>query len=211
MESETAETTDRTTDRRRTRHQHRRGELLAACWDYVERRGLAGLSLRPLAEDVGVSAATLLHHFGSKEQLAVELSRFAHLKASQRVTAFLERERGRAQDPFGAFEAEVRHQLRDDANGVRSFFEIYGLALQDPALYREFLDGFVNWLPVIEAALRAEGCPKQRVAGTATLILAASRGLSMDFLATGDADRLDAALASLRALIETLLSGSART
>ena len=44
--------------------------LLAA---YVLKRGLAGLSLRPLAAAAGTSDRMLLYHFGSKQQLVADL------------------------------------------------------------------------------------------------------------------------------------------
>ena len=60
-------------DGRSLRYQHRRGELLEAVGEYVLDNGLASLSLRRVAEAVGVSHVTLQHHFGTKEQLVGEI------------------------------------------------------------------------------------------------------------------------------------------
>src|SRR5271154_2488269 len=60
-------------DGRSLRYQHRRGELLEAVGEYVLDNGVASLSLRRIAEAVGVSHVTLQHHFGSKEQLVGEI------------------------------------------------------------------------------------------------------------------------------------------
>jgi AcrR family transcriptional regulator len=47
----------------------RRAELLDALVDYAIERGFSELSWRPIACALGVSPTTLVHHFGSKEQM----------------------------------------------------------------------------------------------------------------------------------------------
>lgn len=51
----------------------RRARLLAQVRDCLLRRGLMGFSLRAVAAEVGIPHRTLLHHFGSKEQMLVEV------------------------------------------------------------------------------------------------------------------------------------------
>lgn len=60
-------------DGRRTRHQHRRPELVSALAAYFLDHGVADHSLRPVAAAIGVSHSTLLRHFSSKEELIVEV------------------------------------------------------------------------------------------------------------------------------------------
>ena len=48
---------------------HKRDELLRDVVAYLEREGVANLSLRPLAAELDTSARMLLHYFGSKEAL----------------------------------------------------------------------------------------------------------------------------------------------
>ena len=60
-------------DGRTLRYQHRRPELLAAAVEYILERGIAELSLRPMAKELGVTHATLLRHFGTKEALVLEV------------------------------------------------------------------------------------------------------------------------------------------
>jgi AcrR family transcriptional regulator len=45
----------------------RREELEEALVDYVLAHGISNLSLRPLAEALGVSTYSLVYHFGSKD------------------------------------------------------------------------------------------------------------------------------------------------
>ena len=60
-------------DGRVLRYQHRRPQLLAAAVDYVLDHGIADLSLRPMASSLGVTHATLIRHFSSKEALVAAL------------------------------------------------------------------------------------------------------------------------------------------
>ena len=50
----------------------RRQELLDGTVDYLIGHGVAGLSLRPLADALGTSDRMLIHHFGSKQELLTQ-------------------------------------------------------------------------------------------------------------------------------------------
>jgi AcrR family transcriptional regulator len=56
-------------DRRIRRHAETRSQVLAAAWDLAERRGIASLSLRELASDVGMRAPSLYTYFDSKNAI----------------------------------------------------------------------------------------------------------------------------------------------
>ncbi|WP_238395525.1 TetR/AcrR family transcriptional regulator [Mycolicibacterium sp. CBMA 295] len=60
-------------DGRTLRYQHRRPELLAAATEYVLDHGIGDLSLRNMARALGVTHATLLRHFSSKEDLILQV------------------------------------------------------------------------------------------------------------------------------------------
>src|SRR4051794_2612086 len=60
-------------DGRTLRHQHRRPELVAALVEYVLDNGIADFALRPAANAVGVTHATLIRHFATKEELLTEV------------------------------------------------------------------------------------------------------------------------------------------
>lgn len=55
-----------TADRRTRRHEQTRREILDAGWRLAERDGIAGLSLRDLAREVGMRAPSLYTYFDSK-------------------------------------------------------------------------------------------------------------------------------------------------
>ena len=69
------------------RDPRRRAEWTAAATDYVLEHGLIGLSLRPLAADLGTSDRMLLYHFGSKDELVAAVLRDSNDRAIAQVAA----------------------------------------------------------------------------------------------------------------------------
>ena len=55
----------------------RRGRLLDQVVAHLARHGLANVSLRPMAAALGVSVNSLVHHFGSKDDLIIAALRRA--------------------------------------------------------------------------------------------------------------------------------------
>lgn len=56
-----------------TRRKSRRGEILRCFTELVAARGYDEVSVRDVAEALGISKGTILHHFGNKESLLEEL------------------------------------------------------------------------------------------------------------------------------------------
>lgn len=172
---------------------HRRAALLEAITDYVLEHGLAELSLRPLAQAVGTSPRILLYHFGSKEELVASA-----LKAARtRETATAESYRASTADvPLADLLRTAWEWISAASNHrfLRLFFEVYGLSLQDSKRFPGFLESVVaDWLPLVEASLRAGGLEAARARALAPLIVAVERGLLLDLLATGERQRADRA------------------
>ncbi len=63
----------------------RRAEWTEAATDYVLEHGLIGLSLRPLAADLGTSDRMLLYHFGSKDELVAAVLRTSNARSTAYV------------------------------------------------------------------------------------------------------------------------------
>ncbi|SFR62511.1 TetR/AcrR family transcriptional regulator [Microbacterium azadirachtae] len=78
----------------------KREEILEAALEIVGRRGYRNASVREIADAVGLSPAGLLHYFGTKEQLFVEI-----LRARDRRDTAADDEL----EFFDAFLAIVRH------------------------------------------------------------------------------------------------------
>jgi AcrR family transcriptional regulator len=180
-------------DGRTLRYQHRRGELLDAVGEYVLDNGIGGMSLRRVAQDVGVSHATLQHHFGSKEQLIDEI--IDHVLTRTLVPPAADVEPPTVPDA----EQRLREMwaqwtsptgLRD----IRLFLEMVGHSFYDTngyaAAMRRSMEARTR---IMAAAIIAQGCPPEEAPVVATLLIGELRGLMTDLLITGDQERIDAA------------------
>jgi AcrR family transcriptional regulator len=176
----------------------RRSELLDAVADYLLEHGLADLSLRPLAAAIETSPRMLLYHFGSKEQLVVAALGRARERETELFSGWAH-PMGAAEDP----EQLARRAwawMSDTANEpfMRLFFEVYGMALQEPDRYPGFLDRAVeDWLTALTEGLRDAGVDHAEARKAATIVVGVARGLLLDLLATGDRQRINAAIDSL--------------
>ena len=181
----------------------RKQELLEAAYKYVLGNGLADMSLRPLAKEIGSSPRVLLFLFGSKEEL---------------IRALLARAR----------EEELRYlaELRDERSGLAATGQDVWAWLADPshrALLALWVEGYArsllgepgpwagfgrdtvhDWLDLLAGRQAADpggpGAEAER-----TLLLAVLRGALLDLLATGDTERVTRAVEEhLRAVEEHL-------
>jgi AcrR family transcriptional regulator len=182
----------------------RREELRNALGDYVLSQGLADMSLRPLAAALSTSPRMLLYHFESKERLVSEGLAVARMRQAEQSYAWLEAQPELAPDAL--LRRFWRWQLAEQRPFLRLFFEVYGLALQDPARFPGFLDHAVSdWLGFIASLLRRAGVRRARAHTAATVVVAAYRGLLLDVLATGDEKRTTRALALLLEALDAAL------
>lgn len=170
----------------------RRAALLERITDYVAANGLSDLSLRPLADAVESSPRVLLYYFTSKEDLIGEV--LAQLRGRQRdVFATLPRNAATYADTVRA--AWKLMSAPEHERVFRLFFEVYGLALQAPARYAEFLRGAVDdWIGYLAATKLAEGYARREARAIATVLLAGYRGFLLDLLATRERARVDRAV-----------------
>ncbi|MFD9007378.1 TetR/AcrR family transcriptional regulator [Streptomyces sp. NPDC059582] len=164
-----------------------------AAVDHVAAHGIADLSLRGLGAAIGVSHRMLIHYFGSKERLFVEIVR----TSEQRQRDLLSRLRLEpGLSPVDAARL-LRQHLTDPrlAGQERLFFEIHGQALRGRPEATPVLEGLVNdWLEPLVAAEVATGVDPAAARNRARLGLATVRGLLLDLLATGDRDGVNAAM-----------------
>ncbi len=170
-----------------------RQKLLEAAIAYVERRGISDLSLRELAAGIGTSARMLVHHFGSKEGLWVEMAREVERRQREALLAMLP-------DPSADLAEGVRRWWRRISDPARwpqerLFFELYGRALQDRPGTQGLLEGIVDeWVEQGVAMGRQRGVPAARARARTRAGLAVVRGLLLDLLSTRDRDGVDAAI-----------------
>ncbi|MEJ2860856.1 TetR/AcrR family transcriptional regulator [Actinomycetospora flava] len=178
-------------------HEHR-AALLDAAVDHATEQVFAELSWRSVAAALGVSTTTLVHHFGTKEQmLAAILDRLRErLIAGSRDLAGEHADLATTARAFWTWSADERRWPT-----LRLFFAVYGQALQSPDAHAGFL-GQVgsDWTAALRAAQGPDVDP-DLASRRATLVVATLRGLLLDLLASGDRARVeDAAEAYLASL-----------
>ena len=191
-------------DGRRTRHATRREELLEAAADYVLDAGLTSLSIRPMAAALGLSHRTLLYHFGSKDELIIEVLDLIRARDKARIRAYLAgADTSSTTELFRA--AWGYFSAHDRIPYIRFFHEVLTLGLRGApydAWARQIVASRVG---MISAALVAQGVPAKRAGPAATLIIAAVRGLQLHLLSTGDRSTTDAAFEELLSSLQTQL------
>ena len=176
--------------------------LLERAYQYALEHGLADMSLRPLAAAIGSSPRVLLFLFGSKDGLVSELL----AKARRDELAFLaEATAGQPADLAAAVAATWQWLAADQVKPVLTLWtEAYARSLAEPeGPWSGFAARSVaDWLDVLGPGPSAS---PDSDSGTAeadrTLALAVLRGCLLDLLATGDAERVGAAVASYTGLI----------
>ena len=167
-------------------------EILATARELLEREGLQALSMRNLAEQIGIRAASIYKHFDSKEALEAAL-------ISQ-----------------GFQEQAVLHEaaLRASDRPVAAMAEAYrDFARRHPHLYRLMYDGSLDRSLLVPGTEEAAAAPATRVFGDdedlARAAFAFAHGMTIlelnhRFPANADMDAAwDRGLAALEATIPT--------
>jgi len=173
----------------------RRAKLLDEVVGYLSQHGVAGVSLRPVARELGVSVNALVHHFGSKDELVV-----AALRRAAEIQQGVE-ERWRRQIPHLST-AELQRRWWRLINRSPEHLALVRLGLEAATLDATVsgLPGDVRaeqisfWREDIAARLIADGIRPGDAEREASLVKATFTGLVLDLLATGHRKRLTDAL-----------------
>ena len=162
----------------------RRDEVAQAATDYVLEHGLVGLSLRPLAAELGTSDRMLLYHFDSKDDLIATVLR----TSNDRSVAVI-----RAMEPS----AGVRRAVLDLWAVVTSapldrcqrlYVEAAALGLFGREPYASVVrEANEVWVAAVADHLAASGTPRSRARRVVALLDAAMMGFQLDLpLDAGD-------------------------
>jgi AcrR family transcriptional regulator len=186
----------------RPRDPHRRTEILDAILDYLAETGITGLSLRPIAQALGHSTRLLTHHFADKDALlAALLARLDEVQHEQlhATEGWDDTDRG-----VGAIVRDSwhRHLMLGNLAHTRLIREIEGLAAAGRLGDRvpKFLTERARF---VAGALTARGLDPREALVKATFLNSAYAGLQADLLATGDLERVEAALEDLCTLADS--------
>ena len=160
-----------------------RERLLTAAVEQAMRGGITDMSLRELAAAIGTSHRMLLYHFGSRDGL---LAAVAHVvEEAQRAAV--------SQQGITIANARQFWQHFSDPQlwpAERLFFELYAHALLGRPGTEGFLENAIEpWVTAIAPAIAHEaGLDDKTARAEARLVVAVTRGLLLDLLATGDRD-----------------------
>lgn len=169
----------------------RRRQLLDALIDEVAAHGIGGRSLRDLAAAVGTSHRMLIHHLGSRDELLLAIVEEVERRQVLTLTELPD-------DPAEAVAASWADLRRRELRPFeRLFFECYARGAQGEEPFTRLLGPAIDgWL---DAAAEASGGTVDRA--RIRLVLAVTRGLLLDLVATDDEAGIDAAAAEFVALL----------
>jgi AcrR family transcriptional regulator len=154
----------------------KREELAEQATDYALQHGLIGLSLRPLAVELGTSDRMLIYHFGSKDALIVAVLEASCRRSVQTIQALRTSSsvRQAVLDLWKAF--EVPELLRCQ----RLYVEAAALGLFGREPYATSVRASNDvWMDEVVAHLQRSGAG-DRAARLAALIDAAFNGILLD-------------------------------
>jgi AcrR family transcriptional regulator len=179
----------------------RKQELLEAAYKYVLGNGLADMSLRPLAREIGSSPRVLLFLFGSKEELIRALLARAREEELRYLAGLRKEHNGLARTG-----RDVWAWLADPSHRALLALWVEGYArslLGEPGPWADFgRDTVRDWLDLLAERQAnsddtdSDGPDSDGTGAEAerTLLLAVLRGALLDLLATGDTERVTRAV-----------------
>lgn len=172
----------------------RRAELLSGVITYIADRGLAELSLRPLADYLGTSSRMLIHYFGTKEHMLV-----AALETQRpNIPALFEG----IDDPT-VLKSRLAQSFTLNTTGpaavsIRVLLQVLGAACVPDSPFTPYATDAIQVLvtAMTETLARIDPTHPDPEAA-ATLLISGIRGLAMDWWITGDTDRVSRAVSLL--------------
>jgi len=135
----------------------------------------------------------LIHHFGSKHGLLVEIARSVEQREREALAEMLPA----GERPNRAAVIAWWKHISDPSlwPNERLFFELYAQALQGQSHADSLLEGIVeDWVAPAAQQLIDRGVPPAQARAHARLGVAVTRGLLLDLLATGEVAAVDAAV-----------------
>jgi AcrR family transcriptional regulator len=130
----------------------RRREMLAAYYEVLLDEGLQGASLAKIAKRVQAPPSLLIHYFGTKERMTIELVDYLLERYHETYDALFES----MAHPLERLHAIVDrlfsveyHQLMDD----RAFYALFYLSLTHPTVRRAFARVYEESLHLVESTL----------------------------------------------------------
>ena len=188
----------------------RRTALLDEVVVHLSEHGLANVSLRPMAKDLDISVNSLVHHFGSKDDLIIAALRRSGLVQKQVEQEWLDRRPHMSQADLLRSWWRWINSAPQNLALVRLGIEAAAMEATLGGLPRQVRGEQIGlWRTNIESRLVAEGVPHETAVTEASLTKAMFTGLVVDLLATGQKARLTRALEIGLARLEQVVWSSA--
>ena len=148
------------------------------------------LSMRQVAERLGVHHTLLTYHFGSRPGLLAAVLSEARRRDNLLIAA---------DDQLGFVELSraIWAFYSDEAHGdrTRAFFHLIGLSVYEPEAFQQFVADLDDLAHLLAAAAEREGCLPDVARQRSMVAIACLRGLLLQRLLTGSAE-VDAAAES---------------
>lgn len=128
-----------------------RQRILDAAFRRLVTDGYAALSVREIAKDAGVNHALINYHFGSKDQLVIDVLDTVNQRLLSRQASMY-----RSGDGFAQKWANARRFYEDDLGSgfVRLQSELWAASLANPGLREKFLPRLLAWKQLVLGAVR---------------------------------------------------------
>ena len=155
----------------------RRDEVAEAATDYVLEHGLVGLSLRPMAAELGTSDRMLLYHFASKDDLVATVLRVSNDRSVAEIRAMPPSPdvRTAVLDLWAAMTSPRLDRCQ------RMYVEAAALGLLGREPYATVVrEANAGWVAAVADHLVASGMPRALAARATALLDAAMMGFLLD-------------------------------
>ena len=181
----------------------RRDEFAQAATDYVLEHGLVGLSLRPMAADLGTSDRMLLYHFASKDDLVATVLRVSNDRSVAEIRALPPSEDVRSA-VLDLWAAVTSPRL---ARCQRMYVEAAALGLLGREPYASVVrEANEVWTGAVADHLVASGTPRERGRRAVALLDATLMGFQLDLPLDADDPVLEQAVLDLADAVAAIAS-----
>lgn len=168
-----------------------RERILEAALEVLRSDGYAGLTIAKVAARAGENKALISYHFGSKQGLIAEAGRALGQVITDDVLAGLAGATTVDEIIRGAIDG-VNLVLERDVRLARVYFDLNAVSVVEEdvrAVMREIKD---QWREVLSRLLAGAGLPRADARIAAVAVIAASEGLSLEWIERGEGTELAA-------------------
>jgi AcrR family transcriptional regulator len=186
----------------------RREQIVSAAYAVASRAGIAGVTLRAVAAEAGLSHGLVLFHFKRKDEVIGAL-----LDRVLATTAMLHRSDDRAGDELGALLRHALGRLAAAPAGMTLFLEYWALGVREPRIRRRIAEALVRYRAAFRAVaddiLGDHAAPRPGVDPDALAAVAVSliNGFAVQRMIDPDHLDTEAYLAAVDNLIAPLVTG----